>query len=154
MGAHFAALALDMPAVRTNSALFNKRETAPVLTHDEMFPALGAPALGTAATAPTQVAPTVPKPTKMSFADLARKRAKQDEEEQKLHEEAEDARQLELLRRESEMTRIRRIQSVRKAYSAQTAVEPEEEFYDEGEADIRPEDMEDQEDQEDEEFGV
>ena len=138
LAAHFTALLGDSPGVigRAGSALFKKKDVPPpVLTQEEMFPALR---VGTTITTePPQKAPIV----KMSFADLARKRAQEDEAERICAEKAEADRQLELQRRKHEQARFHAVHNIRNAFM-KTAPE-EEEFHDEGEAYIRPEDMED-----------
>ena len=159
MGAHFAALLGDSPTIigRSGSALFKKKETTPVLTQEEMFPALGAPATATAAaTAATATAPatpatatapataTVQKVVKMSFADLARKRAQEDEEDRVRSEQMEATRRQEQQRLDMDLKRARTIHNIRSTFNHKKTlfVEEEEEFCDEGEAYIRPEDME------------
>ena len=139
LAAHFSALLGDSPGIigRTGSALFKKKDVpAPVLTQEEMFPALKT----TVATEAPQKTPSV----KMTFADLARKRAQEDEAERIRAEKAEADRQLELQRRKHEQARFHAVHSIRNAFAKKhSAPEEEEEFHDEGEAYIRPEDMED-----------
>jgi hypothetical protein len=148
MGAHFAALLGDSPTIigRSGSALFKKKETTPVLTQEEMFPALGAPAATATATAATTttVAATVQKVVKMSFADLARKRAQEDEEDRVRSEQMEATRRQEQQRLDMDLKRARTIHNIRSTFNHKKTlfVEEEEEFCEEGEAYIRPEDME------------
>jgi len=146
MGAHFAALLGDSPTVigRSGSALFKKKETTPVLTQEEMFPALGAPAPATATATATATAATVQKVVKMSFADLARKRAQEDEEDRVRSEQMEATRRQEQQRLDMDLKRARTIHNIRSTFNHKKTlfVEEEEEFCEEGEAYIRPEDME------------
>ena len=148
MGAHFAALLGDSPTIigRSGSALFKKKkETTPVLTQEEMFPALGAPAATAPATATaTATAATVQKVVKMSFADLARKRAQEDEEDRVRSEQMEATRRQEQQRLDMDLKRARTIHNIRSTFNHKKSlfVEEQEEFCDEGEAYIRPEDME------------
>jgi hypothetical protein len=123
------------------SHAFGKKSTAPFfepvplrpvqLTAD-MFPALS-------------TAQETPKPvttTKLSFAELMRKRALEDDAEKARADAVAEAREEERRRTERDRAHLSAISNIRTAYQKGRVCEEEEEFYDEGEAYIRPEDAE------------
>jgi len=117
---------------RTGSALFKKKkeEAAPVKTMEEMFPALSS--------APTQK-PAAPK---MSFAEIMKKRVEEEAIIEKQREEAAEAAREERRREERDAYRVRSVYKFTRGSASNKVMGDEEEFYDDGEVDVRPEDRE------------
>jgi hypothetical protein len=132
--AHISA-ALGESAVtlvgRPGSVLFKKKKVdiEPVKTMEEMFPALSAPMAQKTA---------LPK---ASFVDLVKKRAQDDETERSRTEVLATTQRDELKRAERDRAHLKTIYNIRAAFHKKNHFE-EEEFYDDGEAYIRPEDVE------------
>lgn len=99
----------------------------------EMFPALS-----TAEGIQKPIATT----SKPSFADLMRKRALEDDAEKMRADAVAEAHAEERRRTERDRVQLKVISNIRTAFQkSRSCEEEEEEFYDEGEAYIRPEDM-------------
>jgi len=128
------------------SHAFGKKSTAPffepvplrpVQLTAEMFPTLS-----TALSAKETPKPATTTTSKLSFADLMRKRALEDDAEKARAGAIAEARAEERRRTERDRAHLSAISNIRTAYQKSRVYEEEEEFYDEGEAYVRPEDME------------
>ena len=131
------------------SHAFGKKSTAPFFEPVPLRPVqLTAdmfPSLSTAMSTAQSTAQGTPKPvttTKLSFADLMRKRALEDDAEKARADAVTEAREEERRRTERDRAHLSAISNIRTAYQKGRVCEEEEEFYDEGEAYIRPEDAE------------
>ena len=139
------------------SHAFGKKSTAPFFDPVPLRPVqLTAdmfPALSTAQSTALPTAQETPKPvttSKLSFADLMRKRALEDDAEKTRADALAEERAEERRRVERDRIHLKAISNIRTAYQKGRVYEEEEEFYDDGEAYIRPEDVESAEHAEDE----
>ena len=132
------------------SHAFGKKSTAPffdpspvplrpVQLTAEMFPTLSTALSAKETPKPVTTTTTT---SKLSFADLMRKRALEDDAEKERAGALAEARAEERRRTERDRAHLSAISNIRTAYQKSRVYEEEEEFYDEGEAYVRPEDME------------
>lgn len=127
------------PSFASSSASASSAPLRTVQITDDMFPTLSASASQKPATATT---------SKLSFADLMRKRALEDEAEKERAGAIAEARAEECRRAERDRAHLKVVSNIRTTFQkSRVHEEEEEEFYDEGEAYVRPEDMEPAEDE-------